>query len=73
MEKVLNLYKKEGETPLETTENFRKENSEYEKEKMIKHGLSKKIVTVISNGVEDEAFADIENLASYLAAQKRGK
>ncbi|OGD66808.1 hypothetical protein A2442_01655 [Candidatus Campbellbacteria bacterium RIFOXYC2_FULL_35_25] len=34
MEKVLNLYKKEGETPLETTENFRKENSEYEKEKM---------------------------------------
>ena len=38
--------------------------SEWEKEEMIKHGLKRKIVAVISNGVEDEAFANIENLAS---------
>lgn len=38
--------------------------SEWEKEEMIKHGLSKNLISVISNGVEDEAFADIENLVS---------
>jgi tRNA pseudouridine55 synthase len=34
MEKVLNLYKKEGETPLETIERFKMDNSEYSREKM---------------------------------------
>ena len=34
MEKVLNLYKPRGETPLQTLEKFREQNPEYEKEKM---------------------------------------
>lgn len=34
MQKVLELYKKEGETPLETIESFKRENPEYEQEKM---------------------------------------
>ena len=37
--------------------------SEWEKEEMTRHGLSKNLITVISNGVGDEAFVDIENLA----------
>lgn len=34
MEKVLELYKKEGETPLETIERYKKENPELKDEKM---------------------------------------
>ncbi len=34
MQKVLELYKKEGETPLETIEGFKKENPEYSEQKM---------------------------------------
>ncbi|MBU1558122.1 hypothetical protein KKC45_04130 [Patescibacteria group bacterium] len=34
MEKVLELYKEEGETPLETIERFKKENPVYKDEKM---------------------------------------
>ena len=34
MQKVLKLFKEEGETPLETIERFRRENPDYKKEKM---------------------------------------
>lgn len=38
--------------------------SEWEKQEMIKFGVSPKLIRVISNGVEDDAFEDIEALAS---------
>lgn len=38
--------------------------SEWEKQQMIKRGLSPKLVEVISNGMEDEAFVDVEKEAS---------
>lgn len=34
MQKVLNIYKKEGETPLEAIKRFKRHNKEYSKEKM---------------------------------------
>ena len=34
MKKILKLYKKEGETPLEAIERFRRKNPEYRNEKM---------------------------------------
>ncbi|MBP7927523.1 glycosyltransferase family 4 protein [Patescibacteria group bacterium] len=38
--------------------------SEWEKAEMIKHGLRKNLVVVIANGLEDEAFLDLEAQAS---------
>ena len=38
--------------------------SEWEKLEMIKEGILKEKVAVISNGIEDEAFVDIEKMAS---------
>lgn len=38
--------------------------SVWEKEQMIKQGIRKDIIRVISNGLEDEAFMDVEKLAS---------
>lgn len=38
--------------------------SEWEKEEMIKKGLPPKIITVIDNGIEDQAYEDVEATAS---------
>lgn len=38
--------------------------SEWEKAEMIRYGVSPSKITVISNGLEDEAFQDIDKLAS---------
>lgn len=38
--------------------------SEWEREEMLKKGLSRDKVVTISNGIEDEAYKDIEKLAS---------
>jgi len=38
--------------------------SEWEKNEMIKKGISKKLIRVITNGLEDEAFMDVDKKAS---------
>ncbi|MGI5841166.1 MAG: glycosyltransferase family 4 protein [Patescibacteria group bacterium] len=38
--------------------------SEWEKQEMVKKHLNPKLIEVIDNGIEDEAFADLENQAS---------
>ncbi len=38
--------------------------SEWEKSEMIKHGVNSNLIKVINNGVEDDAFRNLEKLAS---------
>ncbi|MBI1863727.1 glycosyltransferase family 4 protein [Candidatus Woesebacteria bacterium] len=44
--------------------------SEWERQEIIKKGVNPSKVVVISNGLEDEAFKDVENLASNDIKQK---
>lgn len=44
--------------------------SEWEKEQMILSGVRSELVSVISNGIEDEAYADVDNKASQDIKQK---
>ncbi len=44
--------------------------SEWEKEEIIKHGVLKSKVTTISNGLEDEAYMDVDKLASVEIKEK---
>lgn len=37
--------------------------SEWEKEEMVKKGIKKEIIAVIDNGIEDEAYKDVDKLA----------
>lgn len=38
--------------------------SEWEKNELIKKGVNKNLIKVITNGLEDEAFMDVDNIAS---------
>lgn len=38
--------------------------SDWEKEELIREGINKKIISVIGNGLENEAFSDVEKMAS---------
>lgn len=44
--------------------------SEWEKKEIIKHGVNPKKITVITNGLENEAFLDIEKMASREIKEK---
>ncbi|MEK7595002.1 MAG: glycosyltransferase [Patescibacteria group bacterium] len=46
--------------------------SEWEKEEMIKAGVRKDLIEVISNGLENEAFEDIDHLASTKVREEVG-
>lgn len=44
--------------------------SEWEKKEIIKHGINPKIITTITNGIENEAYQDLEKIASREIKEK---
>lgn len=53
-----------GSTLINLTADGVRAVSEWEKEEMIKSGVKSDLLAVISNGIEDEAYMDIDSLAS---------